>query len=333
MRWKDDFKNISIVCQGAVELQLTRRCLLSLRESFPGAEIILSTWTGSDTAGLPYDKLVLSLDPGAVTADGVAGTLNNVNRQLVSTQAGLAAAERPYILKTRTDILFESADFLSWFGEYDGVQSPYFQNRLLICSYYTRNPRVLSTCFHPSDWIVFGRAEDVRGYYAGIPLMTEEEGAWFQTRRKASAFFTNYICRFTPEQHIFLGFLRQRRPVACGCYYESTPALIEETERAFAECFVVLDYKKQLGITFTKYDPNRYLERHTLISHWQWRTLYLHYCRRAFSPLWPAYLLHGAGRRAISKIRTRCIRCLDRLGWKEAVKRILSRFSAGGADQ
>lgn len=333
MFWKDRVKNISVVCQGAVEHPVTKECLVALRNVFPKAELILSTWTGTDISGLPYDKVVFSSDPGAVYCDTVTQTLNNVNRQLVSTQAGLIAATRPYILKTRTDILFQDAEFLSYFAKYDRVPSANFQNRLLICNYYTRNPRVFSTCFHPSDWIVFGRAEDVRGYYAGTPLMTAEEGVWFHSRCKQSTFFTNYISRFTPEQHIFLGFLRQHRPVACDCYYDRTPALVKETERAFAECFVVLDYGKQLPITFTKYNPNRYLERGTLISHWQWKALYRHYCRGGFSPLWPIYLLHAARRRTLTGIRTRCIRCLDRLGWKEAVKGILSKLSAGRAER
>lgn len=111
---------ISVIVQGGIG-KLTEESLRSLVNALPGAEIILSTWKGMDTGGLHYDKLVLSQDPGAVYCDRVAGTLNNVNRQLVSTQAGLRAATRPYILKTRTDILFENAEFLSYFQKYDSV--------------------------------------------------------------------------------------------------------------------------------------------------------------------------------------------------------------------
>lgn len=322
---------LSIIVQGNVSEKLTSRCLKSIRKNFPDCELILSTWEGSDIADLPVDKLVFSPDPGAVYCDEVVGTLNNVNRQLVSTKAGLAVATRPYILKTRTDILFENADFLNYFGKYDGAPSAYFKNRLLICNYYTRNPRVFDTCFHPSDWIVFGRAEDVRTYYENTPLMTAEEGDWFRIHDKKSTFFTNYVCRFTPEQHIFLGFLRQWETVNCQCYYDHSRDLVKQTEHAFADCFVVLDYQKQLEITFPKYDPNRYLEKHTLISHWKWKALYDHYSQKKASLLWASYLMYGATSRTFSTMRTILVRLLDRMGIKESVKRFL-RKGSGGAD-
>ena len=299
-----------------------------LRKTFRGAEIVLSTWDGSDVSTLCVNKIIFSQDPGAVYCDEVTGTLNNVNRQLISTKAGLAAATRPYILKTRTDILFHNADFLQYFGKYDDAPSSYFQNRLLICNYYTRNPRVFDTCFHPSDWIVFGWAEDVRAYYENIPLMDDEEGNWFRTREKASTFFTNYLCRFTPEQHIFLSFLRQHEMVDCQCYYDHKNNLVKQTERAFAECFVVLDYQKQLSIIFPKYNPNRYLEKHTLIHHWQWKALYQHYCTNSPSVLWRMYLIYADALCIVSKIRTCTVCLLDKLGLKESVKSMLKKIKS-----
>ena len=65
--------DISVVVQGAIagpskdgKAYPTRDCLLSIRRRLPGAEIILSTWKGSDVTGLDYDQLVLNDDPGAV---------------------------------------------------------------------------------------------------------------------------------------------------------------------------------------------------------------------------------------------------------------------------
>lgn len=317
-----DTSEVSIVVQGGLS-DITDQCIQSLRTLFPNAEIILSTWADEKVVKIDTDKTILSLDPGAVVCDKVTGTWNNVNRQIVSTQAGLAAATRTYTLKTRTDILIKSADFLSYFGKYDGEPSAYFKKRLLLCNYYTRNPRVFSTCFHPSDWLLFGRTEDLRKYYMKLPLLTDEEGQWFETRRKESTFFTNYICRFTPEQHIFIHFLRTYQPVNCDCYYERTPELIEQTERAFAECFVILDYQKQMEITFTKYDPNRYLEHYSLVSHWQWLALYQHYCVKKPSILWTAHLLRGAGVHILGKLRVGCIRFLNLIGLKEVIKKFL----------
>lgn len=316
---------ISVICQGYIAPELTEKCLHSLKSVFPGAELILSTWEGTDVSGLEADKIVFSPDPGTLIADEVAGTANNVNRQIVSTKAGLRVAVRPYILKTRTDIVFHSDGFLNYFAKYDDRPSQYFQNRLLICDYYTRNPRVFRLCFHPSDWIVFGRAEDVRKYYDDLPLMTEEDAAWFRNRGKESAVFTNYICRYTPEQHIFLSFLRQYQKVECDCYYDRTPDLIEQTERALAECFVVLEYGKQLEIAFPKYDPNRYLEKHTLVSHGQWRALYERYCGKGSSIRWARYRTRALLVHMVAYARKTLIRLLDWLGIKETVKRVLRK--------
>lgn len=317
-------ESISVVVQGQIDALNTPLCLQAIRSNLPSAEIILSTWENSDLTDLTFDKVAFSKDPGAVVVDEVVGTLNNVNRQLVTTKAGLAAATRPYILKTRTDILIENGDFLKYYEKYSAVPSEYLQNRLLICNYYTRNPRIFRTCFHPSDWILFGRAEDVRAYYDS-PLQAEEDSLWFKNHNKESTFFTNYVSRFTPEQHIFLSFLRRCEPVNCDCYYHRNKALIEQTERAFAECFIVLDYQKQLNIAFPKYNPNRYLEKHTLLHYWQWRALYSHYCLNRSGVQWAAYRLHSSFWNWLAHLRTLSVRLLDKIGIKEKVKSILSK--------
>lgn len=317
--------SISIIVQGRVNSSITALCIKKLRQCFPGAEIIISTWEGSDISGLNVDAALFSSDPGAVLADEKEKTMNNVNRQLISTWAGLNAATRPYLLKTRTDILFENTEFLNFFGKYDVIPSPFFEHRLLICNYYTRNPRAMPLCFHPSDWIVFGTTADVRKYYASVPLMGENEGTWFRTHKKDAAVFTNYVCRYTPEQHIFLHFLQSVQQVYCDCYYHRTPDLVCQTEKAFAECFVVLDFQKELAISFPKYNPNRYFEKHTLLSHQDWTTLYTHYCKKRISPQWTLYRIRGWICGVAAMIRKRCVLILNHLGWKARLKAILTR--------
>lgn len=85
-----------------------------------------------------------------------------------------------------------------------------------------------------------------------------------------------------------------------------------------------LRYQKQLDIEFVKYDPNRYKERFTLLSHWQWKALYQHYCLSVVSPLWIMYRVLSGMRLGVSALRRILIRVLDRLGMKEFIKRLLS---------
>src|SRR5277367_6682727 len=98
-------KDISIIVQGPVFKDgITARCLKSLRANLPDAEIILSTWQGSDTTGLEFDRLVENQDPSPIwLLDPFLKRtqINNIIRQMISTVAGLNAATRPYALKFR----------------------------------------------------------------------------------------------------------------------------------------------------------------------------------------------------------------------------------------
>ena len=172
-------QQISIVFQGAVSDSFLGISLMRTRMLFPQAELILSTWQSSDN--LTFDRLVLSHDPGGIISDEIGGVYNNINRQIVSTRAGLEAATRPYCLKIRTDILLDNADFLEKFGKWDAQAPPFHvKNRILICNYYTRNPRVYPLPFHPCDWVLFGRTEDLKRYFS-LPLESREEIQWFKS--------------------------------------------------------------------------------------------------------------------------------------------------------
>lgn len=157
------------------------------------------------------------------------------------------------------------------------------------------------------------------------PLMTQTEGGWFSSHPKTSTFFTNYLCRYTPEQYIFINYLRRHVDVFCECYYARNREMIILTEQAFAECFVVLDYQKQLNIEFSKYAPNRYKEKYTLFSHRHWRAVYAHYCGKRFSLFWAIYCFQGSVFSLLTHLRTVCIKILDRLSLKETVKALLRR--------
>lgn len=316
-------QELSIIVQGECGSS-TRQALASLRTVFPDAEIILSTWKGSNVDGLDADLIVFCDDPGSTYADEVAGIRNNLNRQIVSTRCALPFASRPFTLKTRSDLLFHSADFTRYFGMYDDVPSPIFKGRLLICNYYTRNPGASGLCFHPSDWMLYGYTEDVRKYYNSVSLMEEDEANWFRTRKKKKVMYTNFLCRYTPEQHIFLHAFTNEKPAGLECYYSYNKQLRRQTEKAFAERFVILDYQKQLAITFTKYNPNRYKERFTLISHWQWRALYFHYCTGGHDFMWGIYCVQRNFLRLYTYARIVAIQVLDCLNLKAPLKRFLS---------
>lgn len=104
--------NISVVIQGPVYQKITQECIASVQRVLPGAEVILSTWVGSNTEGLTCDKIVTSEDPSGFKYKGLTFT-NNLARMLKSTQSGLQAATKRYTLKLRSDVKLLSKDFLN----------------------------------------------------------------------------------------------------------------------------------------------------------------------------------------------------------------------------
>ena len=169
----------------------------------------------------------------------------------------------------------------------------------------------------------------MRTYYGALPLMSGEAMRWFDGHPKKSEVLSAYIGRYVPEQHIFLSFLRQYETIGCSCYYDSSPGLIRRTEKAFADCFVILDYQKQLHISFPKYNPNKNLEKYTLMSHWQWKACYERYCLKRVSPAWCLYLLRAAILSPVKKVRKIGVRFLSAVGLKETVKNWLIRRKSG----
>ena len=110
-----DSSEISVVVQGAISDKFTKRVLVSIRKYLPKSEIILSTWKGSDVSGLSYDILIENEDPGAIILFPQWKQYHNLNRQIVSTQNGIAKASKKYILKIRTDIVLKNRGFLQYF--------------------------------------------------------------------------------------------------------------------------------------------------------------------------------------------------------------------------
>lgn len=315
---------ISVVVQGAVDdSAVTARCLAGIRQLLPDAQLILSTWEGTDVSGLVFDEVVFSKDPGGVLADERHHVFNNVNRQIVSTKAGLLCAKRRLTLKFRTDLLLLSADFLRFFGRYDGVrirtQDFIFKNRVLICNFYTRNPGAWAIPFHPSDWVMFGNTVDVWDYF-DVPLMPEEEMRWFLERPKNTGLFAEYLSRYTPEQYICLSFLKKHWTVDCS-YYADIDGNREATERLFAGNFVVLDYGRQMKIVFTKYNPNRYREKCTLVSHRLWKKMFRFYTLGE-----KRYARVFRRREAFShRLRGAAVRVLDWVHLKEPLKKWMEK--------
>lgn len=263
---------ISVVVQGPIYPNLTERNLLSIRNFLPNAEIILSTWHGSNVYGLNYDKLILNDDPGGFTHKCNQLKTNNINRLIVSSRNGIAAAKNKYVLKIRSDFILKGSSFLKFFDRYDLVEPDFviFKHKLLACSYFSRNPRKINLMFHPSDIAFFGLKDDLFNLF-DIDLMSKSDEFYIKKDGK-------WDRKYAPEQYIFISFLlKNKKKISCNNQIFLNEEQIFQTERYFASNFVFLDWKLfnlKPPIKFYNYQK---LDYFSCITHVEWKKLYYKY--------------------------------------------------------
>jgi len=229
----------------------TADCIDSIRARFPASEIVVSTWDTSDVSGLACDTVVRSRDPGATSCVVSGARSYNVNRQIISTSAGLKASTRPYAAKMRGDLLVTGRGFLDRFqcGQPRHPQMRIFCSRILAVSYYARDPRIFPLLFHPSDIFQFGAREDLLKLW-DLPLAPEPETArWLEARpRPVPDYRPNELHRYTPEQYIWISCLaRHGIDVQMDHPYQLSAGDLARSELSLANNFLFAE-PRRLGI-------------------------------------------------------------------------------------
>ena len=196
--------DVSVVVQGPIYrvpnprggLNMTEHVLKSVRHALPGCEIILSTWDHEDVSGLEYDVLVRSPDPGP--CDYFIQPNENVNRQTVSTLAGLKLATRPLAVKLRSDCIIEYPSFLDYQHRYPerGPGPNLFRNKIVCSNMGTADFRKWRIFFGLNDYFFFGNTDDLLLLW-DIPLVRRPPGE----EPRSAAIVT--------EQHIAIEAMRK----------------------------------------------------------------------------------------------------------------------------
>jgi len=261
---------VSVVVQGAINTSLTPKCLKSIRRYLPNAEIILSTWNSCNVNGLDYDKLVLSEDPGFFYYSlNENDKVNNVNRQILSTFAGLKVASNEWVLKLRSDFQINGNNFLNLVNKYENSLVDYkvFTNKIIACSYFSRNPKCSQYVFHPSDIAFLGLKKDLLNLYQ-IPLMNEDE-AYYLTINGIK------YNRYVPEQYLFIKCLRKNfKTVNFSDQSDLNDTVVEETEKYFVSNFVFYNWNQLNLIAPKKFNDFILNDFMTCITHIEWLKLY-----------------------------------------------------------
>lgn len=282
-------EDISIVVQGPIlkesgykiTSELTKFICERLKELLPKSELILSTWQGEDITGINYDKVVLSLDPGGTWFNyNDFDHLNNCNRLIVSTLAGLKLATRKYVLKVRSDLFLVSKNFLNYFYRFPLYNEEYkfVNNRIIAFSLNTLHGHKTSMFtmerpFHISDWAYFGYKNDLINLY-DIPLVEEPEfSQWFLKRCKPFYDIEPWrLWKMPPEQYITYSFLKKHIPIHLEHTVDTSNNNVKMSSVLLTNNFLILDQTqfslislKYLYFTFSSW---RGYEEYISHSHW-----------------------------------------------------------------
>lgn len=249
-----DTKDISVIVQGAVDKSVTPKSLASIRKYLPGTEIILSTWEGTDVSKLDYDVVILSKDPGG-KKDGLK--IDNANRQITSTQAGLYRANKLYSLKIRSDLELKNNSFLSFWNIYPYRNSEYvfFKHRVIVSELFCKRcldeKSLIPTPFHLSDWFQFGFAEDIRKIW-NVPLIDYNkywECADIENLKIKGTWDSNI---YSPESYIFYKCLKKYfKNLQYSCTSDYNCDNIVFSERIFISNLIIKSPQK-LGFIINK---------------------------------------------------------------------------------
>lgn len=291
MQGCDGVERFSIVFQGpvldmyGVPDDAVMHNLGLTRSTFPGAEIILSTWTNerlqvaSWRRRLEVDgiRLVLSDDPGPVIGVDEAGRyVSNVNRLLISSRAGLAAASRPLSIKIRTDSSLSDRKIIPLLelfvlsGEAIPRDTNYavFRSRIISADWFARDARgSLPFLFHPGDIFLSGFTEDLRLFFSA-PLA---DAGLFRPTSMPGLYC---VWRYVPEQWLWVHAIHNRTGLwVYNGNFEPSPGAVEESEKWFLANFVTFPARK-LGLHWPKY-WRRYPFRglFSVYSHRRWQRL------------------------------------------------------------
>ena len=230
-----DSKDVSVVVQGMVR-DTTIETVRSIRKHLPYAEIILSVFDDEDTKGINADIVVKSKDPGTCgfIRKYPHEQRNNVNREIVSSRAGIEACTRKYCIKMRSDMILTGSDFLEIYNrvsKYVTTESV-VSRRIMVEALSTSKSGVLN--FGISDWWYMGLRSDLLRLFSAD--LYKDVGK--------RDYKSEYRCNLTPEQYITYSF-----------YVNSFSPVVSE----FVGLMNVMDDSAQIRREYEKFLANNFV--------------------------------------------------------------------------
>lgn len=254
--------DVTIVYQGKVSTGKDsngysfRDLVEKTRTALPGAKIVLSTWRNTKVPrSVAVDEIVRSNDPGSlppIKFDDQGS--NNINRQIVTTVAGLRKVTTKYAIKLRTDAFLENDNFLAAYTKYANL-FPSGSDRILTTSFFTIDPLVFEHMpFHISDWFLFSTTERLLKYWSTSPVSLEDATHYEKHKHASHSSYLDkkFRTRLAVEQYLCAGFAKQYGYETPEYHNDSRKKVLDSFRDFVANDLVILD-PWQAGLKFPKY--------------------------------------------------------------------------------
>ena len=196
---------------------LTLTLVNSIREFFPYSPIVFSTWSGSPTTEfLGKAETIFSEDPGSGPrySANFSTELNNINRQIRSSKAGLQAITTPYAVKLRSDLVFKNKNLLHLLKALpDTPKGPFqiFHKYVVVIDRLTFSPAKKNNfVFHVTDMMQAGLTDDLKYYWSLPEISKSEENYYDQACSQRLEEVGWHLPEFRGEQYCFRNLLKDR---------------------------------------------------------------------------------------------------------------------------
>lgn len=211
-------QDLSFCIQGPVERNsygenLTQKLVASIKHFYPNSPIIFSTWDSEVVDSLEGVTLVLSKDPGSGLRYKNRPEKNNINRQIISTCAGLNSVKTRFVVKMRSDLLVENrrlAKIVEKLPKTPSNSYSVFENYVIVLDRLTFNPnKKINPLLHVTDMLQAGLTTDVRRMW-DIPTMTSVQENYYENVDPVLASrVANHLPQFRAEQYFWNELIRK----------------------------------------------------------------------------------------------------------------------------